>query len=109
HDRAAMHAGARPDVDHMVGEPDRIFIMLDDDDGVAEIAQARQGFEEAGVVALMEPDRGLIEDIEDAGQSRTDLRGEPDALALAARKRARDARQIKIVEADVDQEFEAGA
>ena len=39
---AAEIARARPEVDDVVGDPDRLFVVLDDDDGVAEIAQARQ-------------------------------------------------------------------
>ena len=52
----------------------------------------------------MQADRGLVEHIEHAGQARADLRGEPDALALAARQRARRARQRQIVEPDVGEE-----
>ena len=36
---AAVLAGARPEVDHVVGGADRLLVVLDDDDGVAEIAQ----------------------------------------------------------------------
>src|SRR5207248_2974860 len=44
--------------------------------------------------------------IEHAGQPRADLRGEADALALAAGERAGGARQREIFKADVDQEAE---
>jgi len=47
-----------------------------------------EGFEEPGIVALVEADRRLVENVENAGQARADLRGEADALALAARKRS---------------------
>ena len=57
----------------------------------------------------MQADRRLVEHIEHAGQARADLRGEPDALALAARQRAGRARQRQIVEPDVAQEDEAVA
>jgi hypothetical protein len=60
--------------------------MLDDDHGVAEIAQALEGDEQAVVVALVEADRGLVEDVEDARQAGADLAGEADALALAAER-----------------------
>ena len=90
-DLAAMNAGARPDIDDMVGSQDRVLVMLDDDDAVAEIAQPPQGFEQLGIVALMQADRRLVEHIEHAGETGADLRGEPDALALAARERARRA------------------
>ena len=34
-----MDAGARSDVDDMIGGEDRLFVVLDDDDGVADVAQ----------------------------------------------------------------------
>ena len=103
-DLAAMHARARPDVDHIVGGEDRVLVVLDHDHGVAEVAQAPQRIEEAGVVALVQADRRLVEDIEHARQPRADLRGEADALALAARQRAARPRQRQIIEPDVAQE-----
>ena len=105
-DMAAMHAGARPHVDEPVGGADRLLVVLDDDDRVAEVAQPPQGRQQAGVVALVQPDRRLVEHIEHAGQPRADLRGEPDALALAARQRARGARQGQVFEPDILQKAE---
>ena len=40
-DLAAVLARARPDVDDVVGDADRLLVVLDDDHGVAEVAQAR--------------------------------------------------------------------
>ncbi len=105
-DLAAMHAGARADVDHIVGGPDRVLVMLDHDHRVAEVAQPPQRVEQPRVVALMQADRRLVEHVEHAGQARADLRGEPDALALAARQRAGGARQRQVIEPDVAQEGE---
>ena len=39
---AAMHAGARPHIDQPVGGADRLLVVLDDDDRVAEVAQPLQ-------------------------------------------------------------------
>ena len=39
-DLAAVLAGARPDVDDVVGDADGLLVVLDDDHGVAEVAQA---------------------------------------------------------------------
>ena len=103
-DLAAMHAGAGADVDHVIGRADRVLVVLDHDHRVAEVAQAPQRVEQARVVALVQADRRLVEHVEHAGQARADLRGEPDALALAARQRAGGARQRQIVEPDVAQE-----
>ena len=101
-----MDAGAGPDVEHVVGGADGVLVVLDDDDGVAEVAQALEGFEQPRVVALVQADRGLVEHVEHAGQPRADLRGEANALALAAGERAGGAGQREVIEADVDQEFQ---
>ena len=49
----------------------------------------------------MQADRRLVEDVEDAGQVRADLRRQPDALALAARQRRRAPAERQIADADV--------
>ena len=56
YDLAAVHAGARADIDHVVRRADGVFIMLDHNHGIAEIAQVNQGAEQALVVALMQAD-----------------------------------------------------
>ncbi len=59
-DLAAVHAGAGADVDDVVGLHDRVLVVLDDDDGVADVAQVLERDEQAVVVALMQPDGGLV-------------------------------------------------
>ena len=88
----------------VVGRPDRLLVVLDDDDGVAEIAQPRQRRQQLAVVALMQADRRLVEHVEHAGQVRADLRREPDALPFAARQRRRAAAERQVADADVVQE-----
>ena len=105
-DLAAVHAGAGADIDNIIGRPDRILVMLDHDHRIAEAAQAPERIEEPRIVALMQADRRLVQHVEDAGEARADLRGEADALALAARQRARRARQRQVVEPDVAQEHQ---
>ena len=80
--------------------------MLDHEHAVAHVAQRLQRVEQPRIVALMQPDRGLVQHIEHAGQARADLRREPDALALAAGQRAARARQREIIEADIVEEGE---
>jgi len=104
-----MDARARPHVDDVIGGADGFLVMLHHDHGVAEIAQALEGFQQLGVVAVMQTDGRLVEHVEHAGQAGADLRGEPDALAFAARQRAGGAREREIFEADVVEEFQAGA
>jgi hypothetical protein len=52
----------------------------------------------------VEADRRLVQNIEHAGEARADLGGEPDALAFAARQRARATVEREIGEADVVEE-----
>ena len=105
-DLAAVLPRPGPDVDDPVGGPDRLLVVLDDEDRVAEVAQPGQRRDQLRVVALVEPDRRLVEDVQDAHQRRPDLGREPDPLGLAARQR--DARPVErqVVQPDVDEEPE---
>jgi hypothetical protein len=105
-DLAAVLAGARPEVDHVVGRRDRLLVVLDDDHAVAELAQLEQRVDQPPVVALVEADRRLVQDVEDAHQLRADLRGEPDPLRLAARERRGRAVEREVADADVVEEAE---
>ena len=106
-DLAAVLAGARADVDDVVGDPDRLLVVLDDDHGVAEVAQPHERVDQPLVVALVEPDRRFVEHVEHADETAPDLRREPDALRLTAGERARRAVERQVVEADVEQELQA--
>src|SRR5207302_7509541 len=54
------------DVDDPVGGADGLLVMLDDEQGVADVPQRAESGDELAVVALVEPDRGLVEDVEDS-------------------------------------------
>ena len=84
---AAVLAGPRAQVHQVVGRSHRALVVLDHDHGVAQVAQALQRVDQALVVALVQADRGLVEDVEHPDQARPDLRGQPDALGLATRQR----------------------
>ena len=94
-DLAAVHAGAGAHVDQPVGGAHRLLVVLDDDHGVAEVAQALERRDQPAVVALVQPDRRLVEDVEHAHEARADLRREPDALRLAAGQRRGAARRAR--------------
>ena len=68
-DVPAAGAGPGADVDHPVGRANGLFIVLDDDDRVAEVAQIQEGVEEAAVVPLVQTDGGLIEDVGGLGEA----------------------------------------
>ena len=106
HDLAAVHAGARPHVDEPVGAAHHLLVVLDDDDRVADVAQPLERADQARVVALMEADRRLVEDVQDADELRADLRREPKPLRLAARQRRGRAVEREVADADVVEERE---
>ena len=58
--------------------------MLYHNHGVTQVAQMNQGREQALVIALVQADGRLVEDVHDADQSRADLAGQANALGLAA-------------------------
>ena len=82
-----MHAGARAQIDDIVGGEDGFLVVFDDDDGVANIPQVNQRAEQALVVALVQANRRLIEDVHDADEARANLARQADALRLASRQR----------------------
>ena len=109
HDAAAVHAGPRAHLDDVVGGADRVLVVLDDDDGVADVAQALERRDHLDVVLRMEPDARLVEHVEHAHQAGADLRRQPDALRLAARERAGAAVEVEVVEADAEQQLQPAA
>ena len=104
HHLAPVLAGARPHINHVIGRADRVLIVLDDDHGVTQITQTLERGDESLVIALMQADGGLIQDVEHAHEARADLGRQADALGLAARKRRGGAIERQIVQTDIHQE-----
>ena len=52
------HAGTK--IDDEIGAADGVFIMFDDENGVAEIAQLFERVEKAIIVARVQTDGGLV-------------------------------------------------
>ncbi len=107
-DAPAVLAGVRADVDDPVRGADGVLVVLDHDQRVAEVLQPDERLDQPVVVALVQPDRRLVQDVEHADQAGPDLGREPDALRLAARQRRCRAVEGQVVQADVDEEAEPG-
>ena len=88
-----MLAGARAEIDHVIRRPDRFFVVLDDDDRVAEIAKPGERPQQRAVVALVQPDGGLVQHVEHPDQPGADLAGQADPLSLAPGQGGRRAGQ----------------
>ena len=108
HDVPAANARPGAKIDDVVGRPHRVLVVLDDDHRVALVAEPGERFQQAVVVAGVQADRRLVEDVQHAHQPAADLAGQPDALHLAAGKRRRGALQGEIFQAHVLEESAAG-
>ena len=85
---AALVPALGPQVDHPVRRLNDIEVVLDDDDGVAVVAEAVQNIEQLLDVVEMEPRGGLVQDVErPAGVAFAELAAELDPLGLAAGER----------------------
>ena len=104
-----MHARARADVQHVVGQPDRILVMFDHDHRIAQVTQAGERTEQAFVVALVQADRRLVQHVHHTDQAGADLAGQADALCFATGQGVGLALQGQVIQADIDQEAEAFA
>ena len=106
-DVASVLARAGTHVDDVVCRAHDGLVVLDDEDGVPEVAEAEQGLDEAVVVGRMEADGRLVADVEDADEARSYLGRKADALSLAAAEGGRCAFKGQVVEADVVEETQA--
>ena len=93
---AAQTSRARSHIYDVIGGHHHVAVVLNDHNGISRIAQIAKGLNESHVVALVEADAGLVEDIEHIYQLRTNLRGQSDALTFATRECHRGAAEREI-------------
>src|SRR5690349_21272821 len=84
----AMSASARSDVENVVGLKHHVFVVLHNNYRVTQIAEILQRANEFNVIARVQPDTWLVEDVQDTYQLRTDLCCEAYALGFTATQRA---------------------
>ena len=68
-DLAAVDARAGADVHDIVRRSHGVLVMLDHDQRIADVTQALQRFQQLVVVALVQTDRRLVENVKDAHQT----------------------------------------
>src|SRR5205085_7160463 len=73
------------------------------------VAQHEKGVEQRALVASVQADTRLVEDVEHADQAAAELAGQADALALAAGQGWGGAVEREVVQADVEHELGAVA
>src|SRR6185312_1774968 len=107
-DVPAANARARPEIDQVIRGPHRLFIVFDDQHGVAHVAEPFEAGEQSGVVARVQADARFIENVQDADEAAANLPGQADALGFTAGKGRRRAIESEVMQADVEQKAEAG-
>ena len=106
HHLAAGGAGAGAEIDDVVGDRDRLRLVLDDEHGVALVAQPQQQVVHPLDVVRMQPDRRLVEHVGDVGERRPEVADHLGALGLAARQRARRPVEREVAEPDLHERVE---
>ena len=81
-DLSAEAARTRAEVHEVIARADDIGIVLDDENGVAEIPEPPEHRDEPLVVGGVKPDRRLVEDVERVDEIRAEGVREIDALRL---------------------------
>ena len=109
HQLPAALPSTRPEFDEVIRRAHDGFLVLDDEQRVAFVAQRFHHADEPARVARVQADARLVEDEERVHERRAEARREIHTLDFAAAERARGAVEREIAEADFEQEAEAGA
>ena len=105
---AAVFAGAGAEIDEGVGGAHHGFLVFDDDQGVALVAELVHHADEAFDVAGVQADGGFVEDEESGGKGGAETGGEVDAFDFTAGKGAGGAVEGEVAETDLGEVAEAG-
>ena len=108
-DIAAKLSRVRPDVKQIIGGTDRVFVVLDNQDRVADIPEVFENFYQPRVIARMQADARLIENIEGTDEQRTQICRKLNALSLAARQGRRQPSERQIIQADLNEKIQTPA
>src|SRR5437899_4239377 len=101
---ATMPSGARTEIDDVVGRANGFLIVLHDEHRVAEVTQLLECGEQPRVIALVQADRRLIQDVQHADEAAADLRRETNALRFATGECDGRTIEREVIESDVDEE-----
>ncbi len=88
HHLAALRTGAGAKVDDVVGDGDRLGLVLHDEHGVAFVSQLQQQVVHPLDVMGVQADRGLVENVGDVGERRAEVADHLGALCLSPGQRA---------------------
>ena len=83
-----MDAGTGANVNQEIRRPHGVLVMLHHNQGIAQITQMCQGLQQFIVVALVQTNTRLVENIQHTHERRADLRRQTNPLGFAAGKRS---------------------
>ena len=98
---------ARAEIHHKIRPANGVFVMLDHQHRVAQVAKVFERAEQPRIVARVQPDARLIEHVEHAAQSRANLRSQANPLCFAAGERSRRALQAQVAQAHGEKKVDA--
>ena len=102
----AAGAGTGTEIDDVIGDRHRLGLVLDDEDGVALVAQPQQQLVHPLDVVRVQPDRRLVEDVAHVGERRSEVADHLGALRFTARERPRRPVEAEIAESDLHERVE---
>ncbi len=103
HDPATVFPAFRAEINNPIGIADHVHVVLDDDDGVAEIGQAMQHVEKFADVVEVKAGRWLVKQVQRApGLAFAEFASQLDSLCFASGKRDRGLAKMKISKSDID-------
>ena len=105
-DVAARNAGPRPEVDDVVGDGDRLGLVLHNEHSVTPVSKPQEQVVHPLDVVGVQSGRGLVEDVGDIGERGAEME-DLDALRLAARQGARRPVEREVAEPDLDERVES--
>ena len=103
---AAAGARSGAEVDDVVGDRDRLRLVLDHKDGIALVAQAQQQLIHPLDIVRVEPDGRLVEDVGHVGERRPEVTDHLGALRLTARQRAGRPIEAEVAQPDLHERVE---
>ncbi len=104
----AVLTGTGPQVDNRICRANGFLVMFDDQNAVAAIAQRFERINQDAVIAGMQADGRLIQDITNPGEIGSQLGGQTDSLGFSAGKRISAAGQRKVGQAQLIQQRQPG-
>ena len=107
HDFPAVDARARPEINDVIGAAHRLLVVLDDQQRVAARLERVQRGQQLTIVARVQANGRLVQNVKHAAEIGAKLGRQADALGLAAGKGGGAAAQLQVAQSDLAQELQA--